>query len=798
MGSKSEVSPPRSAVREFFSSLAGMITIGLAAGLVLCSPFFIYWQRSSPETRAVSPGAAPPQPPTPPAQVPIKTESKQQTTSVDQFLPTSERSTTTHNTESANDLAQSPNLSAREQIDLALKFRLLARPAEEEKVLRNPRSPEAKVIRALIIQEDSAELRASGMTTFDRSEAEKLATEVLPKLSADAESKPLSMYLLSCLYRSGLGVPKDLLQAFRLSSEAASNGEKAAYRGLSWAYCLGNGVEKDEAKSLEWARKAADAGDTEMMLRVSNGYEEGRVLKRSLAASMYYLEKAARAGNPEAMRRYSGHLNKFDLFTSEDTRKSMTEESVDWLVKAAEAGNQIAMSFLSMEYEGRMGGMGSRVRPDRKKAFEWSKKAAASGLPFAIACLSRLYRFGIGCKQNEEEADSLLEQAKRAAKGDEKMISLNEMQSRLSPFLPFEALASSPQSESSEPVADQSAREATPKPDRSPRRNEAQPRPMVSAMLVKLDGLRVTYYGPRDKNVPDRTMVNLDVDNVFSSPHESLSLWIFYDHRTPQRIPDSRTLSVGIDRYGPSYEYDQSDEATIKCGDALLGTKARCEREFKLDMTKETRCNESFYMDVTIKALKQALDSEQSIGIQIGTHPRTILSSTCRAKIKKFIEILQSGSYPEGTLNEETDKPKAPEFGKPLAVLPKQKVEALTVDLLDTTWEVSGTGNYIYIYGEVRNTSGVAIKALRMTALLEAQGARWCPQKMPTPPHAPLSRVTSPRSKSWHTPTPASIITISSSSPLARTSNTVRPGYHRCKEFARRRPTIRARPWRPP
>jgi hypothetical protein len=83
MGSKSEVSPPRSAVREFFSSLAGMITIGLAAGLVLCSPFFIYWQRSSPETRAVSPGAAPPQPPTPPAQVPIKTESKQQTTSLD-------------------------------------------------------------------------------------------------------------------------------------------------------------------------------------------------------------------------------------------------------------------------------------------------------------------------------------------------------------------------------------------------------------------------------------------------------------------------------------------------------------------------------------------------------------------------------------------------------------------------------------------------------------------------------------------------------------------------------------------
>ena len=452
-------------------------------------------------------------------------------------------------------------------------------------------------------------------------------------------------------------------------------------------------------------------------------HESGNVFKRSLAASMYYLEKAARAGNPEAMHKYSDHLALVPMFRySADIHKSVRAEAADWLIRAAEAGDLVSMTTLAMEYEGGFGGMGGfglPVEKDEKKAFEWRKKAAASGVASTIASLSRAYRLGIGCEKNEREADTLLEEAKKAAKGDEQTIARLEWVSKSNPA---GALAPPPRSDSSEPVADQSTKEATPEPDRSPTRNEAQPRPMVSAMPVKLDGLRVTYYGPRDKNVPDRTMVNLDVDNVFSSPHESLSLWIFYDHRTPQRIPDSRTLSVGIDRYGPSYEYDQSDEATIKCGDALLGTKATCERQFKLDMTKEMRCNESFYMDVTIKALKQALDSEQSIGIQIGTHPRTILSSTCRAKIKKFIEILQSGSYPEGTLNEETDKPKAPEFGKPLAVLPKQKVEALTVDLLDTTWEVSGTGNYIYIYGEVRNTSGVAIKALRMTALLEAQG----------------------------------------------------------------------------
>ncbi len=387
------------------------------------------------------------------------------------------------------------------------------------------------------------------MTTFDRSEAEKLAMEALPKLSAEAESKPLSMYLLSCLYRSGLGVPKDLHQAFRLSSEAACNGEKAAYRGLSWAYFLGDGVEKDEAKSLEWARKAADAGDTVMILRLSSDYEDGKVLKRSLAASMYYLEKAARAGNPEAMRRYSEHLNEFHFFTSEDTRKSMREESVDWLVKSAEAGNQVAMSFLSVKYEGGMGGgMGSRVRPDRKKAFEWSKKAAASGLPFAIACLSRLYRFGIGCKQNEEEADSLLEQAKRAAKGDEKMISLNEMRSRSSPFA---ATDSAPQSESSEPVADQSAREATPKPDRSPRpieaKTPAKPEDQrLTIAILEQTGGHMKFGGM----IPSYEVIAM-VRNTSSVPLKMLTMTVIFRRAdntmigTEARMADARTLEPG-------------------------------------------------------------------------------------------------------------------------------------------------------------------------------------------------------------------------------------------------------------
>jgi len=200
----------------------------------------------------------------------------------------------------------------------------------------------------------------------------------------------------------------------------------------------------------------------------------------------------------------------------------------------------MAMTVLSLEYEG----VGSRVRPDRKKAFEWSKKAAASGLPLAIACLSRLYRFGIGCKQNEEEADRLLEQAKRAAKGDEKMISLLEMRSTSSPFA---ATDSAPQSESSEPVADQSAREATPKPDRSPRPNEAKPEDQrLTIAILEQTGGHTKFGGM----LPNYEVVAM-VRNTSSQPLKMLTMTVILRRAdnsligTEARMADVRNLEPG-------------------------------------------------------------------------------------------------------------------------------------------------------------------------------------------------------------------------------------------------------------
>jgi len=61
----------------------------------------------------------------------------------------------------------------------------------------------------------------------------------------------------------------------------------------------------------------------------------------------------------------------------------------------------------------------------------------------------------------------------------------------------------------------------------------------------------------------------------------------------------------------------------------------------------------------------------------------------------------------------------APRFGKPLATPKEDAPEALTVDLIDTSWDTSGSR--IVVYVKVRNTSGIAIRVLRVTVTFEQQ-----------------------------------------------------------------------------
>lgn len=69
-----------------------------------------------------------------------------------------------------------------------------------------------------------------------------------------------SQYALGLSYELGVGVDKDLMQAFAWYQKSANQEHAKAQYNLSIFYALGKGVEKDIMQSKHWIRRANDNG----------------------------------------------------------------------------------------------------------------------------------------------------------------------------------------------------------------------------------------------------------------------------------------------------------------------------------------------------------------------------------------------------------------------------------------------------------------------------------------------------------------------------------------------------------
>lgn len=68
---------------------------------------------------------------------------------------------------------------------------------------------------------------------------------------------PLAECQVGYFYLEGLGVDKDISQAFYWTERAAQHGDWDAQCNLAWFYEEGIGVEADLEKAKEWYRRAA-------------------------------------------------------------------------------------------------------------------------------------------------------------------------------------------------------------------------------------------------------------------------------------------------------------------------------------------------------------------------------------------------------------------------------------------------------------------------------------------------------------------------------------------------------------
>jgi TPR repeat protein len=98
---------------------------------------------------------------------------------------------------------------------------------------------------------------ANGLTAYQGGNFKRAAALIQP---CAQQGDPAAQLTLGTLYRTGLGVSKDLVKAAHWYQKAAEQGLPEAQFNLGMMYANGDGVTEDEYKALDWIYRAAEQG----------------------------------------------------------------------------------------------------------------------------------------------------------------------------------------------------------------------------------------------------------------------------------------------------------------------------------------------------------------------------------------------------------------------------------------------------------------------------------------------------------------------------------------------------------
>jgi TPR repeat protein len=104
------------------------------------------------------------------------------------------------------------------------------------------------------------------------------------------------------MYLSGRGVPRDYVEAVKLSRLAAEQGLAAAQYNLAYAYANGQGVPQDYVEAVKWSRLAADQGSPTAQYYLGVAYGNGQGVPKDLVQSYKWFEVAAAHGYKDALQ----------------------------------------------------------------------------------------------------------------------------------------------------------------------------------------------------------------------------------------------------------------------------------------------------------------------------------------------------------------------------------------------------------------------------------------------------------------------------------------------------------------
>jgi len=195
---------------------------------------------------------------------------------------------------------------------------------------------------------------------------------------------PYAQLVLGNCYADGKGIAKDPEQAVRWWREAGRNDNPQAQYLMGKAHLDGIGTGKDPTRAMYWLTKSAEQGNQDAQYLIGKMYYEGYSVAQDKVIAQDWLSRAAAQGHTGAINLLAVLKEMLDLTTR------VYQQSADVLIGKARQGDPQAEYELGLRYESGAWD----VNQDNKQAMEWISKAANDGNHIAMKTLADIYRHG--------------------------------------------------------------------------------------------------------------------------------------------------------------------------------------------------------------------------------------------------------------------------------------------------------------------------------------------------------------------------------------------------------------------
>ncbi len=201
------------------------------------------------------------------------------------------------------------------------------------------------------------------------------------------------------MYAQGLGVEKDLRQAFVSMQKSARAGNADAKAYVGYALLTGTGTARDVNKARYWLREAASAGNIDSLLQLALSYRRAFAGVPDPPQALALYHDAAEKGSVDALTALGYmHLNA-------ETGAAEPARAAEYFRQAGERGAPAAQAALAYLYM-----TGNGVPRDYAAARQWFERATQSQYAGAFVGLAHLHMAGLGVPRDVVQARTLLRQ----------------------------------------------------------------------------------------------------------------------------------------------------------------------------------------------------------------------------------------------------------------------------------------------------------------------------------------------------------------------------------------------------